>query len=103
MMEQKTLQYFESKYVDAFRLADQWGIHLQNMRVQNGILSFKGVAPSFEARDKFWSKVKDADPLHDDMEGDIKVYLTQYSGTPVLRLQRTGRRFSEPYSLPAAA
>ena len=67
---------------------------LQNMQVQNGSLYIRGVAPSFEARDKFWNKVKDTDPLHEDLEGDIKVYLTRYSPVPVSRLHRLSCRLS---------
>jgi len=63
----------KQKYQSVLNAADQQHIEFQNLHVQDDKLFIKGVAPSEEAKNKFWDQVKLVNPNADDITADISV------------------------------
>lgn len=71
--EQKRFGELKQKYQRALTLAEQERIQLQNLHVQDNKLFVRGIAPSEDAKGRFWSQVKQANPAADDIVADITV------------------------------
>ena len=74
--QQGAQQRFDSlkqKYQSVLNMADQQKIQFQNLHVQDNKLFIRGVAPSEEAKNKFWDQVKLVNPNSDDITADISV------------------------------
>jgi hypothetical protein len=54
-------------------MADQQKIQFQNLHVQDDKLFIRGIAPSEEAKNKFWDQIKLVSPNADDITADISV------------------------------
>jgi len=54
-------------------MADQQHIQFQNLHVQDNKLYIKGIAPSEDAKDKFWDQIKLVNPAADDITADLSV------------------------------
>ncbi len=71
--EEKRFGELKQKYQRALTQADQERIQLQNLHVQDNKLFVRGVAPSEDAKGRFWSQIKQANPSADDIVADITV------------------------------
>jgi hypothetical protein len=63
--------------------ADQQHIQFENFHVQDDKLFIKGVAPSEDAKNKFWDQVKLVNASLDDITADIRVDESRAQGAAV--------------------
>jgi hypothetical protein len=70
---QQRFNELKGKYQSVLNMADQQQIRFQNLHVQDNKLFIRGVAPSEDAKNKFWDQVKLANPNADDITADISV------------------------------
>ena len=63
----------KKKYETVLTTADQQHVQFQNLHVQDNKLFIKGIAPSEDAKNKFWDQIKLVNPTHDDITADISV------------------------------
>ena len=63
----------KGKYHSLLTVADQQHIQLQNLHVQDNKLFIRGVAPSDDAKNRFWDELKRVNPKIDDITADITV------------------------------
>src|SRR3954453_2493276 len=81
--QQGAQQRFDSlkqKYQSVLNMADQQKIQFQNLHVQDNKLFIRGVAPSEEAKNKFWDQIKLVNPNADDITADISVDTSRAMG-----------------------
>jgi len=67
----------KGKYQSVLNMADQQQIRFQNLHVQDNKLFIRGVAPSDDAKNKFWDQIKLVNPNTDDITADITVEQSQ--------------------------
>lgn len=67
----------KGKYQSVLNMADQQQIRFQNLHVQDNKLFIRGVAPSDDAKNKFWDQIKLVSPNMDDITADITVEQSQ--------------------------
>lgn len=67
------LEQLKSKYQSALTAIQQQGVRLAHMHVQDGKLFLQGEAPSEQAKNEVWNKVKAVDPSYSDLTLDLKV------------------------------
>ena len=70
---QQRFNELKQKYQTVLTVADKEQIQFQNLHVQDNKLYIKAIAPSDEAKNKFWDQVKLANPNADDITADISV------------------------------
>ena len=70
---QQRFNELKQKYQTVLTVADQERIQFQNLHVQDNKLFIRGVAPSEEAKNKFWDQLKLVNPNADDITADISV------------------------------
>ena len=70
---QQRFNELKQKYQTVLSVSDQQQIQFQNLHVQDNKLFIRGIAPSEEAKNKFWDQVKLANPNADDITADITV------------------------------
>lgn len=70
---QQRFNELKQKYQSVLNMADQQQIRFQNLHVQDNKLFIKGIAPSDEAKNKFWDQIKLASPNMEDITADITV------------------------------
>jgi hypothetical protein len=70
---QKRFNELKQKYQTVLTVSDREKIQFQNLHVQDNKLFIKGIAPSEEAKSKFWDQIKLANPNADDITADISV------------------------------
>ena len=70
---QQRFEQLKQKYQSVLNMADQQKIQFQNLHVQDNKLFIRGVAPSEEAKNKFWDQIKLVNPNMDDITADISV------------------------------
>ncbi len=70
---QQRFNELKQKYQTVLTVADQQQIQFQNLHVQDNKLYIRAIAPSEEAKNKFWDQVKLANPNADDITADISV------------------------------
>ena len=70
----------KQKYASVLNAADQEHIQFQNLHVQDDKLYIKAIAPSDEAKNKFWDQIKLVNPNADDVTADISVDSTRAMG-----------------------
>jgi nucleoid-associated protein YgaU len=73
----------KQKYQSLLNMADQQKIQFQNLHVQENKLFIRGVAPSDDAKNKFWDQVKLVNPNADDITADISVDSSRAMGAVV--------------------
>lgn len=66
-------EQLKGKYQSLLRVTDQQQIQLQNLHVQDNKLFIRGVAPSDNAKNRFWDELKRINPAIDDITADITV------------------------------
>ena len=70
---QQRFEQLKQKYQSVLNMADQQKIQFQNLHVQDNKLFIPAVAPSEEAKNKFWDQIKLVNPSMDDITADISV------------------------------
>lgn len=73
----------KQKYQTVLTTADQQHIEFQNLHVQDNKLFIKGLAPTEDAKNKFWDQIKLVNPTLDDITVDIGVKQTFAAGAVV--------------------
>lgn len=70
---QQRFDQLKQKYQTVLNTADQQQIQFHNLHVDGDKLYIKGVAPSDDAKNKFWDQIKLVNPNADDITADISV------------------------------
>ena len=70
---QQRFNELKQKYQTVLTTADREQIQFYNLHVQDNKLFIKAVAPSDEAKNKFWDQIKLVNPNADDITADISV------------------------------
>ncbi len=70
---QQRFNDLKGKYQSVLNMADQQHIQFQNLHVQDNKLYIKGIAPSEDAKNKFWDQIKLVNPNADDVTAEISV------------------------------
>src|SRR5258705_2254100 len=70
---QQRFNELKQKYQSVLNMADQQQIQFQNLHVQDNKLFIKGIAPSEDAKNKFWDQIKLVNPNADDVTAEINV------------------------------
>ena len=70
---QQRFNELKQKYQTVLTTADNERIQFQNLHVQDNKLFIRGIAPSEEAKNKFWDQIKLVNPNADDITADITV------------------------------
>jgi nucleoid-associated protein YgaU len=63
----------KQKYQSVLNIADQQQVQFQNLHVQDNKLFIRGIAPSEDAKNKFWDQIKLVDSSQSDITADISV------------------------------
>ena len=87
---QQRFNELKQKYQTVLSVSDQERIQFLNLHVQDNKLYIKGIAPSEEAKNKFWDQVKLANPNADDITADISVDSSRAMGAVAGGGQGTG-------------
>ncbi len=82
------LEQLKSKYQSALTAIQQQGVRLAHMHIQDGKLFLQGEAPSEQAKNEVWNKVKAVDPSYSDLTLDLK----SQSGPRERTTNRCGRQ-----------
>ena len=80
---QQRFDTLKNKYQTVLTTADQQHIQFENLHVQDDKLFIKGVAPSEDAKNKFWDQIKLVNPNQDDITADIRVDESRAQGAAV--------------------
>jgi nucleoid-associated protein YgaU len=70
---QQRFNELKQRYQTVLTTADNEHIQFQNLHVQDNKLFIRGIAPSDEAKSKFWDQIKLVNPNADDITADISV------------------------------
>ena len=70
---QQRFNELKQRYQTVLTTADREQIQFHNLHVQDNKLYIKAVAPSEEAKNKFWDQIKLVNPNADDITADISV------------------------------
>ena len=70
---QQRFNELKQKYQTVLTTADNERIQFQNLHVQDNKLFIRAIAPSDEAKNKFWDQIKLVNPIADDITADISV------------------------------
>jgi nucleoid-associated protein YgaU len=74
--DQQQFNTLRQKYMTALQVADQQGVRLTALQMQNGKLYFRGIAPSEQAKNRVWDQIKHVDADYGDLTADIVVQPT---------------------------
>ncbi|MFN2533074.1 MAG: LysM peptidoglycan-binding domain-containing protein [Pyrinomonadaceae bacterium] len=77
---QQRFNELKQKYQSVLTTADQQHIRFQNLHVQDNKLYINGMAPSEDAKNKFWDQIKLVNPTTDDITADITVDTSKAMG-----------------------
>ena len=70
---QQRFNELKQRYQSVLNMADQQQIQFQNLHVENNKLFIRGIAPSEDAKNKFWDQIKLVNPNADDITAEISV------------------------------
>lgn len=70
---QQRFNELKQKYQTVLSVADNQRIQFMNLHVQDNKLFIRAIAPSEEAKNKFWDQVKLVNPNADDITAEITV------------------------------
>ena len=70
---QQRFNELKQRYQTVLTTADNEHIQFLNLHVQDNKLFIKGIAPSEEAKNKFWDQIKLVNPNADDITADLSV------------------------------
>jgi len=77
---QQRFNELKQKYQTVLTTADNERIQFQNLHVQDNKLFIRAIAPSDEAKNKFWDQIKLVNPNADDITADISVDTSRAMG-----------------------
>ena len=77
---QQRFNELKQKYQTVLNVSDKERIQFQNLHVQDNKLFIRAVAPSEEAKNKFWDQVKLVSANADDITADISVDTSRAMG-----------------------
>jgi nucleoid-associated protein YgaU len=77
---QQRFNDLKQKYTSVLNMADQEKIQFQNLHVQDNKLFIRAIAPSDDAKNKFWDQIKLVNPNADDVTAEISVDSTRAMG-----------------------
>ena len=77
---QQRFNELKQKYQTVLTTADREQIQFHNLHLQDNKLFIRAVAPSEEAKNKFWDQIKLVNPNADDITADISVDSTRAMG-----------------------
>ncbi len=77
---QQRFNELKQKYQTVLSVSDQERIQFLNLHVQDNKLFIRGIAPSEDAKNKFWDQVKLVNPNADDITADISVDTSRAMG-----------------------
>jgi len=77
---QQRFNELKTKYQSVLNTADQEKIQFLNLHVENNKLFIRGIAPSENAKNKFWDQIKLVNPNADDITADVTVDETRAVG-----------------------
>ena len=77
---QQRFQELKQKYQSVLNIADQQQVQFQNLHIEDNKLFIRGVAPSEDAKNKFWDQVKLVNPNADDITAEINVDASRAMG-----------------------
>src|ERR687889_1987787 len=80
---QQRFNELKQRYQTVLTTADREQIQFHNLHVQDNKLFIKAVAPSEEAKNKFWDQIKLVSPTQDDITAEISVDSTRAAGAAV--------------------
>ena len=80
---QQRFDELRQKYQTALNLGDQLGLQFYNMSLQGDKLYIRAVAPSEEARDRFWEQIRLVNPTESDITTDVTVRQAQAQAAAV--------------------
>ena len=80
---QQRFNELKQKYNTLLTVSDQERIQFLNLHVQDNKLFIRAIAPSEEAKNKFWDQVKLVNPNADDITADISVDSSRALGAAV--------------------
>jgi nucleoid-associated protein YgaU len=72
-MADERLNALKLKYKPVFDEIEGRQVRLQNVHIEGGKLLIRGVAPSDEAKNRVWDKIKAVDPSYSDLTAEITV------------------------------
>ena len=70
---QQRFNELKQKYQTVLTTADNEHIQFQNLHVQDNKLFIRGIAPSDDAKNRFWDQIKLVNPNADDITADLSV------------------------------
>ena len=77
---QQRFNELKQRYQTVLTTADNEHIQFLNLHVQDNKLFIKGIAPSEEAKNKFWDQIKLVNPNADDITADLSVDTSRAMG-----------------------
>src|SRR5215211_6594963 len=80
---QQRFNELKQKYQTVLNVSDSERIQFQNLHVQDNKLFIRGIAPSEEAKNKFWDQIKLVSANADDITADISVDASRAAGAAV--------------------
>ena len=73
---QQQFNQLRQKYQTVLQVADQQGVRLTALQLQDGKLLVRGIAPSEQAKNLVWDQIKYVDADYSDLTADITVQAT---------------------------
>ncbi len=70
---QQRFNELKQKYQTVLTVSDSERIQFLNLHVENNKLFIRGIAPSEDAKNKFWDQIKLVNPNADDITADLSV------------------------------
>ncbi len=90
---QQRFNELKQKYQSVLNMADQQKIQFQNLHIQDNKLYIKGIAPSEDAKSKFWDQIKLVNPNTDDVTAEINVDSSRAMGAAAGGGQSDGQSY----------
>ena len=90
---QQRFNELKQKYQTVLTTADNEHIQFLNLHVQDNKLFIKGIAPSDDAKNKFWDQIKLVNPNADDITADITVDSSRAVGAAAGGGQGSGQSY----------
>jgi nucleoid-associated protein YgaU len=91
---QQRFNELKGKYQSVLNMADQQHIQFQNLHIEENKLFIRAIAPSDDAKNKFWDQIKLVNPATDDITADISVDATRAAGATVGGGQGSGETYT---------
>jgi nucleoid-associated protein YgaU len=90
---QQRFNELKGKYQTVLTTADNERIQFLNLHVQDNKLFIRGIAPSDDAKNKFWDQIKLVNPNADDITADITVDSSRAVGAAAGGGQGSGQTY----------